>query len=446
MAYVTIPPFVTVHLGRPDAPAENVTVPFADYIKNVASSEIYPTWPESALRANILAQISYTLNRIYTEYYRSRGYDFDITSTTQFDHAFKPNREIYENISEITDDVFNNYIVRQGNVEPLFAQFCDGIRTKCNGLSQWGSVDLANQGYTPFEILQYYYGDNIGIVDNAPVGNNIESYPGVPLRRGSAGEDVLILKRELNRIGKNYPAIPKINDLDATFDVETENAVRKFQNIFNLTSDGIVGKSTWYKIKEIYAGVKRLSELTSEGLTISEAERRFPNALGIGDSGIGVITLQYYLAFLGYFYPQLPPIEITGVFDEATRDAVFTFQNVYGLPIDGLVGRNTWNKITEVYNSTVNELPADYRSVLGEPFPGRFLVEGDEGDNVRLIQRNLNNISLSDPAIPPVAVTGVFDAETAAAVRALQSQLGLEATGTVGPAVWSEIITRGGGF
>ena len=163
MPFPVVPEYITVHLGPPNEAAENVTVPFTSYIKNVASSEVYPTWPENALRANILAQISVALNRVYTEYYRSRGYDFDITSSTRYDQAFVPGRSTFENIDRLVDDIFNNYIVRQGNVEPLYAQFCDGVRTQCAGLSQWGSVDLAEQGLTPYEILQYYYGDNINI-------------------------------------------------------------------------------------------------------------------------------------------------------------------------------------------------------------------------------------------------------------------------------------------
>lgn len=183
-----VPETITVHLGPPGSSARNVEVPFAAYIKNVASHEIYPTWPENAIRANILAQISYALNRVYTEYYRTRGYDYDITSTTQYDQAYVDGGDVFENISQIVDDSFNNYIVRQGSVEPLFAQFCDGVRTQCGGLSQWGSVDLARDGMNPYEILQYYYGGNISIVFNAPVGGNVPSYPGRPLRRGGRGQ------------------------------------------------------------------------------------------------------------------------------------------------------------------------------------------------------------------------------------------------------------------
>ena len=271
-----VPETITVHLGPPGSSARNVEVPFAAYIKNVASHELYPTWPEAALRANIMAQISFALNRVYTEFYRSRGYDFDITSTTQRDQAYVEGGDVFENISQIVDDSFNNYIVRQGSVEPLFAQFCDGVRTQCGGLSQWGSVDLARDGMNPYEILQYYYGGNISIVFNAPVGGNVPSYPGRPLRRGDVGNDVLLLQRQLSRIRRNYPAIPEIPEPSTVFDVPMEEAVKSFQQIFNLTPDGIVGKATWYKIKQIYNGVKGLSELTGEGLRVIRqlADRR----------------------------------------------------------------------------------------------------------------------------------------------------------------------------
>ena len=439
----TIPSYITVHLGAPNSDAENVTVRFTDYIKNVASSEIFPNWPVEALRANILAQISYTLNRVYTEYYPSRGYDFDITNDTRYDHAFTRDGEVFDTISLIVDEIFNNYIRRQGAVEPLAAKFCDGVVTQCNGLLQWGTVELANQGLTSLEILRYYYGDDIEIVENAPLTDKTQSYPGIALSRGSFGNDVRIIKNELNRIRRNYPAIPNIDNTTSVYDGETEEAVREFQRIFNLSPDGIVGKATWYKIKQVYGAVKRLSELTSEGLTIPEIERVFRTNLRIGDSGVEVEALQYYLAFLGYFYPQLPPIPITGFFDELTRDAVFTFQNEYGLPVTGEVDIGTYYTIESIYRQAVADLPANYQSAIGEPYPGRFLVEGDRGEEVRVIQQYLNRIGRTDPAVPEIAVDGIFGAQTKNAVRAIQAQLGVEQNGAIGPVEWVEIITRG---
>ena len=438
-----IPQTITVHLGRPNTPAPNVTVPFTDYIKNVASNEIYPTWPENAIRANVLAQITFALNRVYTEYYRSRGYDFDITDNTSIDQKFVYGGEIYDNISRIVDEIFNNYIVRTGSVEPLYAQFCDGYTTFCSGLSQWGTVTLANQGYSPIEILRYYYGNDVNIVFNAPVGGNTESYPGTALRRGSFGDDVLTIKRELNRIAKNYPAIPTVNANSGVYDLETEEAVKIFQQIFNLEADGVVGKATWYKIKQIFAGVKRLSEITGEGLTLSEVEKRYTREMQIGDRGADVEALQYYLAFLGYFYPELPPIPITGFFGTLTRDAVFTFQNNYGLPVTGVVDANVFHEIERAYRAAVSDLPPSYQTAIGEPYPGRFIIEGDRGESVRIIQRYLNVVAQGNPSIPVIAVDGIFGPRTKAAVTAFQRSLGIEQNGAVGPAEWAELVIRG---
>ena len=438
----TIPTNVTVHLGAPNTQARNVTVPFTDYIKNVASSEIFPSWPQAALRANILAQISYTLNRVYTEYYPSRGYDFDITNDTRYDHAYTENGEVFDTVSVIVDELFNNYIRRKGTVEPLAAKFCDGRITLCDGLLQWGTVELANQGYDTLEILKYYYGDDIEIVENAPLADKTESYPGTALSRGSFGDDVRTIKNELSRIRRNYPAIPALT-VTSVYDGETEAAVREFQRIFNLTPDGIVGKATWYQIKRVYTAVKRLAELTSEGLTIPEVERVFRTTLSLGDRGVEVEAVQYYLAFLGYFYPQLAPIPINGFFDDMTRDAVFTFQNAYGLPVTGEINLETYYTIERAYKETVAQLPANYQSAIGEPYPGRFLVEGDRGEEVRVIQGYLSRISRTDPAIPDVAADGIFGPQTKRAVVALQKQLGVEENGAIGPVEWVEIILRG---
>ena len=224
---------------------------------------------------------------------------------------------------------------------------------------------------------------------------------------------------------------------------ETEAAVREFQRIFNLTPDGIVGKATWYQIKRVYTAVKRLAELTSEGLTIPEVERVFRTTLSLGDRGVEVEAVQYYLAFLGYFYPQLAPIPINGFFDDMTRDAVFTFQNAYGLPVTGEINLETYYTIERAYRETVAQLPANYQSAIGEPYPGRFLVEGDRGEEVRVIQGYLSRISRTDSAIPDVAADGIFGPQTKRAVVALQKQLGVEENGAIGPVEWVEIILRG---
>lgn len=437
-----IPEYITVHLGPPDSNAENVTVPFIDYVKNVASSEIYPTWPENALRANIYAIISYALNRVYTEYYRSRGYNFDITNTTQFDQAFVRDREIFENIGYIVDDIFNDYVVRQGSIQPLFTAFCNGTTSTCAGLSQWGTVRLAEQGLTPFSILQNYYGNDIGIVENAPVGFTSESYPGVPLRVGDAGNNVRILQVELNRIARNYPAIPKIENENGIFGVDTENAVRKFQEIFNLAQTGEVDKSTWYRIKQYYNGMKSLADLVSEGVTVAEATVPFANEVSVGMSGIPVTTIQYYLSIIAYFNNALEPVPRSGTFGPETVRAVESFQRFYGLPVTGVVDIVTWNTISRMYTETVASLPEGYQGNNAKLYPGFFLSEGMRNQSVTDLQTYLLLISQNIPEIPSVSVTGYFGTQTEDAVLAFQRLYGLTESGAVGPVTWATIANQ----
>lgn len=445
MELPVIPEFITVHLGDPDdASAPNVQVPFIDYIKNVASSEIYPTWPENSLRANIYAQISFALNRIYTEWYRSQGYPFDITSSTQYDQKFIDGRDVFQNVSEIVDEIFNNYVVRNGYVQPLFTEYCNGTTVLCEGLSQWGTVDLAREGLTPYEILQHYYGDDISIVYNAPVSQDITSYPGVPLKLGTISEEVRTIQRQLNRIAQNYPAIPVIENTNGNFDVNTENAVKKFQEIFNLEPDGVVGKSTWYQIKYIYNSVKKLSELDSEGLRINEVDRIFSRVLREGDSGEQVANMQYALAVIGFFDPNIPPITVDGYFGEETRNAVYAFQKQNGLPVDGIVGRNTWNAILRAYEETLASIPPQYAGASEVIYPGYSLAEGQSGAEVRRLQNYINQAARTHPYIPTVAADGQFGPQTAAAVRAIQQNNGISVTGLVGPVTWDTIVRLAG--
>lgn len=435
-----IPETITVHLGLPDQPAENVTVNFLDYIKNVASSEIYPTWPESAIRANIYAQISYALNRVYTEWYRSKGYDFDITNTTQYDQYFVKDREVFENISRIVDEIFNNYVVREGSVSPLFTAYCNGTTSRCDGLSQWGTVTLAEQGYTPLEILQFYYGDDIAIIKNAPIRPNVESYPGFPLKLGSSGNEVKTIQQQLNRIADAYPSIPKINDPNGIFGAQTEAAVKRFQNIFNLAQDGIVGKSTWYRIKNVYNGVKKLAELTAENLTFDEVEPIYPSLLKEGMSGDYIKTLQYYLNIVAYFYPQIPNIDVDGYFGPKTKEAVIAFQEMVGLVPDGIVGRDTWKALSNAYKTSINSIPEEYKSEAEIVYPGYVLSEGITNDDVRRLQTFLEKISQAYPSIPSVTVDGVFGEKTKEAVSAIQRMYGIPVSGVAGPVTWGLII------
>lgn len=370
--YVAVPEFITVHLGAPDSNAENVTVSFPENIKNVASSEIYPTWPENALRANIYAQVSFALNRIYTEWYRSRGYPFDITSSTSYDQKFIKNRNIFENISEIVDDIFNRYVVKRGSQNPYFTEYCNGTTVTCSGLSQWGTVDLAKRGMTPYEILQYYYGDDIDI-KTAPILPYVESYPGEPLQKGSRDYEVRLIQQRLNRIAGNFPAIPKINPVDGVFGKQTEDSVKTFQRVFNLTPDGIVGPATWYKISFIYTSVRRLSELYGENESLSGIPVQFVEPLETGSSGERVRLLQYYINVLAAFYEEISEVREDGIFGEETREQVLSFQRVFGLAEDGIVGIGTWDALYDAYLGILKTVPQKYfNDTVNVPNVGQY--------------------------------------------------------------------------
>lgn len=348
-----VPQNITVHLGAPGANAANVTVPFANYVKNVASSEIYPTWDEDALAANILAIVSFALNRVYTEFYRSRGYNFDITSSTAYDQAYVNGRSYFENISRLVDNLFNDYLRRPGFVEPLAAKFCNGTTVTCEGLSQWGSENLARQGYSATQILRSYYG-NVEIVNNAPIRGITSSYPGTPLRRGSSGPYVVVVQVMLNRISQDYPLIPKLASVDGIFGSRTEASVRKFQEIFGLTVDGIVGKATWYEMVRLYTAVTRLSELRSLGQQFYSINWEYPSPLVIGNRGDKIRHLQYMLSILSTFIPEVPPLTIDGIFGPATENAVKGAQQFLGLPVTGQVDDPTWEEIYDQFSGIEN--------------------------------------------------------------------------------------------
>ena len=383
-----IPQTITVHTGPANQWAENVTVSFSDYIKNVASSEIYPTWPEAALRANILAQISFALNRVYTEYYPSRGYDFDITASTMNDQKFIKGRSIFDNVANLVDELFTTYIRRKGFVEPLSARFCNGTTVTCDGLSQWGSESLARQGKSYLEILRHYYGNNIELVSNAPIRDIAYSYPGYPLQNGSSGNYVTVLQVMLNRISRNYPAIPRISPVDGIFGTQTEESIKRFQKIFNLTPDGIVGQATWYKLVFLYVGVTDLSELVSEGQPYTQIQGP---AKGVtikeGSTGVAVSALQYFISIIGQFNSDVPVLAIDGIFGPKTTAAVNAIQSRMGLPVTGTVNQETWQRIYDEYLGIARtalagaNLPTSsqqiQQSVQSGQFPGYNLTYGN---------------------------------------------------------------------
>lgn len=396
-----VPQRITVHLGPPNSNAQNVTVNFIDYVKNVVSSEIYPTWEESALRANILAIVSFALNRVYTEFYRSRGYDFDITNSTAYDQYFVNGRSYFTNVSRIVDELFNDYLRRPGFVEPLAAKFCNGTTAVCEGLSQWGSQNLAQQGYSSTQILRSYYG-NVEIVNNAPIRNLTSSYPGTPLRRGTTGPSVVTVQVSLNRISQSYPAIPKIPQVDGIFGARTEAAVRKFQEVFNLNVDGVVGRATWYALVRYYTAVTSLSELRSQGQRFYANSWATTDPIEPGDRGIKVEHLQYMLSVLSAYIPEIPPVTIDGIYGPATRNAVIAAQRRFDLPQTGIVNAETWDEIYDQFSgieTTSWRNPEDFpytAAVIGQTpprarysrtttmtqFPGTNLSSGNQ-DPVR---------------------------------------------------------------
>ena len=262
LSRVVVPEYIVVHDGSPrDSTATNYYVKYKDYIKNVASSEIYATWPENTIRANVLAIMSFTLNRVYTEWYRNKGYDFTITSSTAFDHKWIPERNIFDSISVIVDELFADYLSRPNVRQPILTQYCDGRRVSCpNWLTQWGSKALGDQGLTAIEILRYYYGDDMYINTAQEISGIPSSWPGYTLEQGASGEKVLQMQEQLRVISEAYPAIPKV-EADGIYGPATAQAVEKFQSVFGLPVTGTVDYSTWYKISEIYVGVSRIAEL-----------------------------------------------------------------------------------------------------------------------------------------------------------------------------------------
>ena len=432
---VIIPKNITVHLGKPAASARNVTVSFRSYIANVASSEVYPTWPESALRANIHCQISLALNRIYTEWYPSRGYSFNITNSTSYDQYYVHGRTVFDVMVRLTDDIFNTYLRKTGTVNPYYSEYCDGKSVTCPGLKQWGTVTLAKQGKTPLQILKYYYGSNIEIVRTNNIQAIPQSYPGSPLRQGDSGTAVFTLQRQLNRIAKDYPFFGKLT-VDGVFGPRMVSTVKTFQRQFNLTADGVVGRQTWYKISYIYVSVKDLAELTSEGETSSGTLSDGSwggTALRTGSTGSAVEQVQFWLNTLAQYESVLPSLAVDGRYGAATASAVRAFQRRYGLTVDGVVGRETWNAIYNEFRSI--------QSDNGTPnaYPGTALREGASGQNVRLVQFWLKIAHTVYSRLNDLTVDGRFGAATTAAVKRFQTYFGLTSDGVVGRTTWNKL-------
>ncbi len=487
-------------------------------------------WPEQALRANIHCQISLALNRIYTEWYPSKGYTFNITNSTSYDQYYVHGRTVFEVMVRITDDIFNTYLRKRGTVNPYYSEYCDGKSVTCPGLKQWGTVTLANNGRNALQILRYYYGSDIEIVRTSNIQSIPQSYPGSPLRQGDSGTAVFTLQRQLNRITKDYPFLGKLT-VDGVFGSRMAATVRAFQKQFNLTADGMVGRQTWYKISYIYVSVKDLAELTSEGETSSGtlsdgtwggtvlrtgstgsaveqvqfwlntlaqyesaipavkvdgvygschcqcgaglpaqvrpdrgrrggadhmdgAVRRVSAAsspttapptptrappLREGSSGQNVRLVQFWLKIARTVYTSLENVTVDGKFGAGTAAAVRRFQRYFGLTADGVVGRTTWQKLYEVYNDIANRLLSS--SLRPGEYPG-VLRTGSSGTAVRELQFYLYLMSAYESSIPPVSIDGKFGADTERAVRAYQRFAGLTVDGVVGRTTWNSLYGR----
>ena len=409
--YPIVPNNITIHLGSPGDNAKNITVPFVEYIANVASSELYPTWPRNALIANIYAIISFAMNRIYNEWYRSKGYNFDITSSPAYDQKYTENRSVYENIENIAEEIFNNYVVKGNQIQPY--------------------------GKTPLQILKNYYGNDISIKENAQVGDNTIGYPGYEIGIGSAGNQVLAIQRDLRRIRKNYPAIPDIKNTLGIYDEETTAAVKKFQEIFNLPQTGVVNKATWYKIKYIYTSVKKLSDLYSEGLTEDEVTFLYTDKLDYGDTGIEVEYVHYYLTSLAFFDNDIPKLPTNSIYNNNTITMVKAFQQKYNLPVTGIFTYSDWQVLKNTYNQILKNLPTDLKEEL---YPDYFLVRGQTGNDIRRLQRLLLAICRYDKSIPGIRVNGIFDDLTERSIKKVQKDYNFDENGIVGPLLWRKLV------
>ncbi len=434
-----IPAYITVHLGAPDEEAENVTVSFPDYIKSVASTTIDPNIPEQALYAVIYAQISRALYRIIDRSYRKQGYGFDITNDPVLDLDYVYSAGVYGNINEIVDNIFNEYISREYDVDPINAEICyEGIR--CRGLSVEGSIEMAENGSGYEEILRYYYGRDIIIIRNATVsGLQNGIFFDYPMFQGQSGADISSLQIALNRISANYTTIPYIENTNGIYGGETSDAVREFQRIFDLNVTGRVEKDTYYKLLYVLDSLYRLNYLVYQGQQLEDIPAELRSELRYGSVGNLVKLLQYYLLFVSTFDGRVPPLDIIGVFGEKTYQSVTAFQRIFGFEPDGVVTQEVWNVLLDVYDGLYSSLPPSAFSETAVPYQGNILVLGSVGTEVRYLQSYLNKVAEIYPELPNLTVNGEFDDQTEDAVKAFQRLFGIKETGVVTSTTWNTL-------
>lgn len=429
-----IPEFITVHLGAPGSEARDITVTFPEYIKIVASCEIYPTWPESAVRAILYVQISHALHRCMSGWYRRMNYPFDITWSPVYDQRFVPGRCTYARLNRMADELFNSCLCPKGSREPFSFRQCENAARLP---SRWTFVALAESGMGFREILQNTLGNDIVILTGLPVHLPFPS-SFKPARPGDTGKAVRALQIRLNRVSRNYPCISKINPADGTFGEQTQNALRLFRRHFQLPDGDSADAPAFHRLAFCYAAAKRLSDLHSLKLSVQELPHGYPGVLRAGDSGTGVKLLQLYLTAAGIFRPYCAPVRLTDTFDRAMETAVVTFQKTNGLEPDGIVGETTWLHLERIYNGIVRCCP------LEGGIPPRLahtLKQGSLGDDVRRAQQYLSMAALTFPSLSRPPVNGLYGAKMVAAVRSFQKEFDLPVTGTVNQNTWEVLCS-----
>ena len=448
---VAIPNFITVHLGRHTATAPNVRVPFIDYIKNVTSHEIFDEWAtvaEQAVIANIYCIVSFTLNRVFTEFYRTQGYGFDITSETYMDQKFVYGGIIGARISVIVDRIFNYYLAVIGHREPFLALYNDGIRVNIPGrLSQWGSFyDARDLRMTAWQIIKKYFPQNLELRECDNFGGVTESYPGYTLTVGTRGDAVRVMQLYLNRILGRYTNVI-INPVDGIYGEQTRNSVLMFQQLYNLPQTGSIDRRTWYEISRLFAVEKGLWEMYSEGLRIGIGTTPPTRTTRQGDTGALVTELQFLLDFIAMYHAEIPFVPQTSRFESLTAEGVRAFQRLFGLIADGVVGATTWRTLYDVYwgimeNTTPQPPipPIIVPPVNIPPFPGVPLTVGSTGSNVRLVQAAINRLADVIPGLWRITEDGIFGNGTRDAVMAFQRIYGLTVDGIVGPVTWRRLM------
>ena len=443
---VTIPANIRVHLGQWQSPASNVSVPFIDYIKNVTSHEIFDHWPEQTIIANVYCIVSFTLNRIFTEFYRKRGVNFDITSTTHMDQKYVHGGIIGARISAVVDRIFNNYLAVIGHKEPFLSLYNDGIRVNLPGrLSQWGSYFDGLSGMNAWQIINKYFSQNLELRVCNNFNGVLESYPGRTLRLGDSGDDVRQMQLFLNGVIGFYTNTI-INPVDGVFGLSTRNSVLVAQRAWNLPQTGEIDRRTWYEISRRFAVRRALWEMHSQGLRIGIGTTPPTRIIRLGDpvnpqdfaTSALIVKLQFLLDFISLYYPEIPFVAQTGRFDQLTNAGVRAFQSLFNLNVDGVVGPITWAMLYDVYWGIIENTTLPPPEI--PPFPGNLSV-GSTGANVRLVQEAINIIAPNHPGrLGRVTVDGIFGNMTRDAIFAFQSIFGLPITGIVNQATWNRLM------